>query len=63
MRVRRTASAAFHRCRETVDCIIAALAEEADCPLLARDSDMDAILDSGLLKADRWPVTLPDDED
>jgi predicted nucleic acid-binding protein len=42
--------------RSTVDCIIAALAEEADCALLARDSDMDAILDSGLLKADRWPV-------
>jgi predicted nucleic acid-binding protein len=42
--------------RSTVDCIVAALAEEADCALLARNSDMDAILDSGLLKADRWPV-------
>ena len=49
--------------RSTVDYTIAALAEEADCALLARDSDMYAILDSGLLKADRWPVTLPDDED
>jgi predicted nucleic acid-binding protein len=42
--------------RSTVDCIIAALAEDAGCALLARDSDMDAILDSGLLKAPRWPV-------
>jgi predicted nucleic acid-binding protein len=42
--------------RSTVDCIVAALAEEADCALLARNSDMDAILDSGLLKADRWRV-------
>jgi predicted nucleic acid-binding protein len=41
--------------RSTVDCIIATLAEEADCALLARDSDMEAILDSGLLRVDRWP--------
>ena len=46
-----------------MDCIIAALAEEAHCALLARDSDMDAILDSGLLNADRWPVSLPDGDD
>ena len=42
--------------RSTVDCIIAAIAEEAGCALLARDRDMDAIIDSGLLKAARWPV-------
>ena len=41
--------------RSTVDCIVAAIAEEGACDLLARDRDMDAILDSGLLKAGRWP--------
>ena len=40
--------------RSTVDCIVAALAEDCGCDLLARDRDMDAILDSGLLKAGRW---------
>jgi predicted nucleic acid-binding protein len=40
--------------RSTVDCIIAAIAEAGGCDLLARDRDMDAILDSGLLKAGRW---------
>jgi predicted nucleic acid-binding protein len=40
--------------RSTVDCIIAAIAEAGGCSLLAQDRDMDAILDSGLLKADRW---------
>ena len=45
--------------RSTVDCIIAAIAEEGGCALLARDRDMDAILDSGLLKAGRWRPTSP----
>jgi predicted nucleic acid-binding protein len=40
--------------RSTVDCIIAAIAEDGGCAVLARDRDMDAILDSGLLKAGRW---------
>ena len=40
--------------RSTVGCIVAAIAEEGGCALLARDRDMDAILDSGLLKAARW---------
>jgi predicted nucleic acid-binding protein len=40
--------------RSTVDCVIAAIAEDGGCDLLARDRDMDAILDSGLLKAGRW---------
>ena len=40
--------------RSTVDCIIAAIAEDSGCELLARDRDMDAILGSGLLKAGRW---------
>jgi hypothetical protein len=48
--------------RSTVDCIIAALAEEAGCALLARDSDMDAILYSGLLKAKRWPTAPSEGE-
>jgi predicted nucleic acid-binding protein len=48
--------------RSTVDCIIAVLAEEADCALLARDSDMDAILDSGLLEAERWPAVATEGE-
>jgi predicted nucleic acid-binding protein len=41
--------------RSTVDCIIAMIAEDADCALLARDSDMDAILESGLIKTAPWP--------
>lgn len=45
--------------RSTVDCIIAAIAEEGGCALLARDRDMDAILDSGLLKARRWHPPSP----
>ena len=45
--------------RSTVDCIIAAIAEESGCAVLARDRDMDAILDSGLLKAGRWHPPSP----
>jgi hypothetical protein len=45
--------------RSTVDCIIAAIAEEGGCAVLARDRDMDAILDSGLLKAVRWHPRSP----
>lgn len=45
--------------RSTVDCIIAAIAEDGGCALLARDRDMDAILDSGLLKTGRWRPTFP----
>ena len=33
--------------RSTIDCIIAAIAEDGGCDLLARDRDMDAILDTG----------------
>ena len=40
--------------RSTVDCIIAAIAEDNGCAVLARDRDMDAILDSGLVRAARW---------
>jgi predicted nucleic acid-binding protein len=46
--------------RSTVDCLIAAIAEEGGCALLARDRDMDAILDSGLVKTMRWhPLSGP----
>lgn len=42
--------------RSTIDCVIAVLAEEHGCSVLARDRDMRIILDSGILKAGRWPV-------
>ena len=41
--------------RSTIDCVVAAIAEAEGCALLARDRDMDAILDSGLVKVRRWP--------
>lgn len=37
--------------RSTIDCILAALAEEHGCSVLARDRDLETILGSGLLKA------------
>jgi predicted nucleic acid-binding protein len=37
--------------RSTIDCLIAVLAEEHGCAVLARDRDLDLILDSGLLNA------------
>ena len=40
-----------HTVRSTIDCLIAVLAEEAGCYVLARDRDLTAILGSGLLKA------------
>jgi hypothetical protein len=46
--------------RSTIDCIIAALAEESGCAVLARDRDLAAILDSGLAKAARWPPQRPE---
>lgn len=39
--------------RSTIDCLVAALAEENDCLLLARDADMTRILDSGLVSVKR----------
>jgi len=41
--------------RSTIDCLIAVLAEENDCALLARDRDLSAILASGLLAVRPWP--------
>jgi hypothetical protein len=37
--------------RSTIDCLIAVIAEENDCDVLARDRDIHAILGSGLVKA------------
>jgi len=45
--------------RSTIDCIIAVMAEEAGCALLARDRDLDALLASGLLKVKPWPIATP----
>jgi predicted nucleic acid-binding protein len=41
--------------RSTIDCLIAALAEAHGAALLARDRDLSAILDSGLVEVERWP--------
>ena len=46
--------------RSTIDCLIAVLADEHGCSLLARDRDMDALLTSGLLSVPRWPVAAND---
>jgi predicted nucleic acid-binding protein len=45
--------------RSTIDCIIAVIAEEAGCALLARDRDLDALLASGLVKVEPWPAATP----
>jgi predicted nucleic acid-binding protein len=37
--------------RSTIDCLIAVIAEEHDCSVLARDRDLHAILQSGLVKS------------
>lgn len=43
----------------TIDCMIAVLAEEHACSVLARDRDMNFILDSGILTIARWPTKKP----
>jgi len=45
--------------RSTIDCLIAVLAEENGCALLARDRDMNMILESGTLALSKWPVESP----
>jgi predicted nucleic acid-binding protein len=42
--------------RSTIDCLIAVLAEEHGCAVLARDRDMETILQSRLLTVGRWPI-------
>ena len=40
--------------RSTIDCLIAALAEENGCLILARDRDLALIVQSGLVKSRLW---------
>jgi predicted nucleic acid-binding protein len=40
--------------RSTIDCLIAALAEENGCCILARDRDLAVIVQSGLVKSRLW---------
>lgn len=49
--VYRTLRSRGRTVRSTIDCLIAVLADEGGCYVLARDRDLTAILDSGLLKA------------
>jgi predicted nucleic acid-binding protein len=42
--------------RSTIDCLIAVLAEENGCAVLARDRDLELLLGSGLLRAKLLPV-------
>lgn len=49
--VSRTLGSQGHPVRSTIDCLIAVLADEAGCYVLARDRDLGAILGRGLLKA------------
>jgi predicted nucleic acid-binding protein len=45
--------------RSTIDCLIAVLADENGCLVLARDRDLETILQSGLLGARLFPVERP----
>jgi predicted nucleic acid-binding protein len=45
--------------RSTIDCIVAVIAEEGGCMLLARDRDLDALLASGLVKVKPWLTATP----
>lgn len=40
--------------RSTIDCLIATIADDNGCYILARDRDMETILTSGLVKLGRW---------
>jgi predicted nucleic acid-binding protein len=42
--------------RSTIDCLIAVIAEENGCAVLARHRDLSAILSSGLVAVPRWPI-------
>lgn len=41
--------------RSTIDCLIAAIAEENRCHLLHRDRDLREIAESGVVDLPRWP--------
>lgn len=43
--------------RSTIDCLIARLADEGGCLLLARDRDMSRILESGLVNVRAYPIS------
>ena len=45
-----------HTVRSTIDCLIAVLAEENNCSVLARDRDLETLLASGLLRVQLLPV-------
>jgi predicted nucleic acid-binding protein len=45
--------------RSTIDCIIATLAEQHECYMLARDRDIETILASGVVKAKLWRFAPP----
>jgi predicted nucleic acid-binding protein len=42
--------------RSTIDCLIAVLAEQNGCSVLARDRDFEILLGSGLVRAQLLPV-------
>ncbi len=44
--------------RSTIDCLIAMLADEHGCLVLARDRDLESILESGLVRSRLWPARL-----
>ena len=58
----RTLRRQGHTVRSTIDCLIAVLAEENGCTVLARDRDLTMLLDSGSVKARLLPVELPPSE-
>jgi predicted nucleic acid-binding protein len=43
--------------RSTVDCLIATIADDGGCYLLARDRDLEAIVASGLTQLRPWPLS------
>ncbi len=42
--------------RSTIDCLIAVVAEENQCYILAKDKDLRAIVDSSILELSSWPA-------
>ena len=52
----RTLRRQGHTVRSTIDCLIAVLAEENNCSVLARDRDIEMLLGSGLVRARLLPV-------
>ena len=45
--------------RSTIDCLVASIAEENACALLARDRDLETILASGLVNIPVWRLESP----